>query len=47
MNDLHRSSAHGVWWDLPVLVLDLVLLVWIYAALLNTMADLRSGRSQL
>jgi hypothetical protein len=41
VNDLHRSSAHSVWWDMPVLIVDLCFLVWIYATLLNTMADLR------
>jgi len=41
VNDLHGSSAHSVWWDIPVLMVDLGFLVWIYATLLNTMADLR------
>jgi len=45
VNNLHRSEAepHSIWWDLPVLVFDLIFLVWIYAALLNTMSDLRAN----
>lgn len=46
VNDLHRSEAtavHSLWWDFPVLLFDLSFLVWIYTALLQTMADLRDN----
>jgi len=44
INDLHRSAQHALWWDFPVLVFDVVFLVWIYGALLQTMADLRDSK---
>lgn len=48
INDLHRATAgHNLWWDFPMLLFDLSFLVWIYLALVNTMANLKEQQQSV
>jgi hypothetical protein len=43
-NNLHHDSQEsGVLWELPELVLDIIFLMWIYIALIDTMTDLQKS----
>lgn len=47
INDLHRTKGHSLWWDFPVLLFDLTFLIWIYLALVNTMAALKESQQSV
>lgn len=41
MSKLNRDSRDSLYWDLPELLLDVIFLIWIYVALMDTMTDLK------
>lgn len=42
-NNLHHDSSDSFLWELPQLILDMIFLVWIYVALLETMTNLKNS----